>query len=1019
MAGEPDRFDRVSARTAAVHRPELMDIPVRRSAMQNPSRFSVSLIAASIAFLVSAVTVRATVGSPVNIRLSASGDFRVGARGTIHAEVWAGFDLPDVEIRIQSPIGIQLTGNAGVLTCSLPRMQKRSFDFGILVLTEGDFEVTVSGRAIDPPGYWTEELLTTQSIYIISSGDSGRINYYPPDQRHLESIVNGQAVQPNSPVRIDPPGRPAPQPRLPFLSGSSAPLAGVVLPAVEAPPLDEDDTNGSREWQTVKTEGFEGAWPNDWYFYTGGSQCYWGDVSCKAHTGSWSGWVADDGSGAMPTDCELYCNDMNSWMIYGPFDLGNASAATVEFYYWNASESCCDSFQWLASPDGSTFNGYQVSGSSSGWQFVSFDLGAVPNTGSLCGDSSAWIAFRFSSDGSVGGEGAYVDDIAIRKNASSQHCYSCPQFDVGTFGPNGSWQTITDAFAAGECRIYEFWLWGGGNYRFTCCENGGSASGDSTLTLWNSSCSQVGYDDDSCGVASELDVCAPADGYYYLRVGEYNNDAALNYTVAYSVYTPYITVTGSVVANGQPVRWAVCELWDKDTSSGDEILLGGWTDENGNFELGPVTSYDEEGCYADVYVKVSAISYLPGLSMTYTAEVIDLGGNEYTFSTSVVQEASGTVSFGTMQAPSAQDGAWSIHDSIVSAYQWLMARPINRWPNFVQLFWIPGNTNGTHYHPGGTIDILGNASEDHWDRGIVMHEYGHFIAHDFEFLAAAGGAHSICNNYTEALAWNEGWAHFFACSCMGQPFYTDAHEGASNTDTNTYNFETCTVTVNGNFVCQPNDSGATNEGAVGGLLWDVSDGVNDNQNGNACGDGFSNGSGNMWDVNELTTPFSILEFWDGWFAQGYGNQSDMCQVYCEHGIAQSACATATPTWTPTPSPTRTLTPSATPTRTSTPALPTATPSATATRTSTPTSPPSFTPTRTPTVTPTSTAVPSTRTPTAVPPTATATSSPPPSTETPVAVPAMSAGGTTLSAVILSILLLCGSVRRRRWQDSGR
>lgn len=100
-------------------------------------------------------------------------------------------------------------------------------------------------------------------------------------------------------------------------------------------------------------------------------------------------------------------------MIYGPFDLRNVTSATLSFYYWNLSEQNYDYLHWLASSDGVNFSGFKTSGDSGGWRSENLGLS------SYIGDSSVWIAFAFQSDGSVTGEGAYLDNISLTKSTQN------------------------------------------------------------------------------------------------------------------------------------------------------------------------------------------------------------------------------------------------------------------------------------------------------------------------------------------------------------------------------------------------------------------------------------------------------------------------------------------------------------------------------------------------------------------------------------------------------------------------
>ena len=105
---------------------------------------------------------------------------------------------------------------------------------------------------------------------------------------------------------------------------------------------------------TIMTEGFEGAFPSaNWSIY--GSPSWDGD-DCKPHTGYRSAWCARAG-GQDPCPFTDYPNNMGAWMIYGPFNLADAKAAELSFWYWLRSEQTYDRFWWTASSDSVNFYG--------------------------------------------------------------------------------------------------------------------------------------------------------------------------------------------------------------------------------------------------------------------------------------------------------------------------------------------------------------------------------------------------------------------------------------------------------------------------------------------------------------------------------------------------------------------------------------------------------------------------------------------------------------------------------------
>ncbi|MFC2108313.1 matrixin family metalloprotease [Candidatus Bipolaricaulota bacterium] len=193
----------------------------------------------------------------------------------------------------------------------------------------------------------------------------------------------------------------------------------------------EDTVSGGADdaWTTITVTGFGdfpyGLW--NAYAQSGYASAYWDDVSTtqdpdtKVYSGIWSCYCADLGAAAVWPPGPYPAN-MRTWMIYGPFSLADAFDAELLFYYWSRTESDYDYFKYLASVDGSTFYGYQMSGDHAtgcgGYCSTSFDLTNVPILGNLCGQSQVWIAFLFTSDVINQFEGTYIDDVILRKDTT-------------------------------------------------------------------------------------------------------------------------------------------------------------------------------------------------------------------------------------------------------------------------------------------------------------------------------------------------------------------------------------------------------------------------------------------------------------------------------------------------------------------------------------------------------------------------------------------------------------------------
>lgn len=214
----------------------------------------------------------------------------------------------------------------------------------------------------------------------------------------------------------------------------------------------------------IKSEDFEGAWPNDWVCFanSGYADAYWGDNSYMSYNGFWSGYCADSGSESSPPSSG-YIDDMNAWMAYGPFSLVGASSAEVSFYSWFITELNWDWVGCYASINGANFYGTAWSGNSGGWSSRSLDLTNVPTLGDVTGESAVWIAFIFTSDGSNTYDGAFLDDISITSDG-----VALPNLTA----PYASWQSTS--VNEGE----PFWV------RFEIDNEGPAAAGASNARFY-------------------------------------------------------------------------------------------------------------------------------------------------------------------------------------------------------------------------------------------------------------------------------------------------------------------------------------------------------------------------------------------------------------------------------------------------------------------------------------------------------------------------------------------------------
>jgi hypothetical protein len=189
--------------------------------------------------------------------------------------------------------------------------------------------------------------------------------------------------------------------------------------------LQPTQTNG---WVTIASQDFEGSFPSGLWQVgdndgTTNGEYYWAKKSCRPYAGSNSGWAVGGGANGAALACaSTYPINADSWMVYGPFSLADATAADLSFKLWLNTESGYDYVYRLASTNGTNFYGSVDgdSGNSGGWIDRVLDLTAVPTLGNLTGQTQVWVALVFSSDSSITyAEGAYVDNIVLRKLVST------------------------------------------------------------------------------------------------------------------------------------------------------------------------------------------------------------------------------------------------------------------------------------------------------------------------------------------------------------------------------------------------------------------------------------------------------------------------------------------------------------------------------------------------------------------------------------------------------------------------
>lgn len=136
---------------------------------------------------------------------------------------------------------------------------------------------------------------------------------------------------------------------------------------------------------------------------------------------------------------------------------------------------------------------------------------------------------------------------------------------------------------------------------------------------------------------------------------------------------------------------------------------------------------------------------------------------------------------------------------------------------------------GTSFYTsaGPSIYLLGaaNNDSDEYDRGVVQHEFGHYLEHQLGRTESIGGSHSQTSRLDMRVAFGEAWGNAFAGMVSGDPIYRDAL-GASQSMGFAINVESRSFGTQGWF----------SEASIQAFLYDLFDDTEDG--GDSVGLGF-------------------------------------------------------------------------------------------------------------------------------------------------------------------------------------
>jgi hypothetical protein len=370
-----------------------------------------------------------------------------------------------------------------------------------------------------------------------------------------------------------------------------------------------------------------------------------------------------------------------------------------------------------------------------------------------------------------------------------------------------------------------------------------------------------------------------------------------------------ITVTGSFESaneTGTPILRATVELWDKDSApNADDLLASGTTGTSGSYTLGPVNNIDSDvdNGALDIYVVVKADS---PFVRVYDGDTATIWNNKTNTQQNI---GDGTYNFGRVSITGNSSKAFKIYTSMDIGARYLRAKT-SQDPSLVTVRWTSGYGKGTAFDRTiDTIYIQDFPYDPDWDnRGVHLHEYGHFVADWKLFDNSPGGGHWWLDEISEELAWSEGWAHFFSKAAVSWELGSEqvTYRDYNSTGYWEFNLESGRATWQpGGVIDDANSLGPRCEGSVAATLWDVYDNHNDLTYDNNI-DTLARSNGDIWDVVlnfniNGHKVYTIYDFWEGWFLRSHDYSTQMEKIFELHGIpALSITTTAGGTTNPTP-----------------------------------------------------------------------------------------------------------------------
>lgn len=327
-----------------------------------------------------------------------------------------------------------------------------------------------------------------------------------------------------------------------------------------------------------------------------------------------------------------------------------------------------------------------------------------------------------------------------------------------------------------------------------------------------------------------------------------------------SVISGHFTGSTSMKA----VRYAAVDV--VDAANPNIPLYTTWTNSLGMYSLPTATGS------TSVYIRVNSEALPTGGTQPITVKNLLNANTKYGVpSTNLSLAGSANVNI-TIPTTNIAAGAFNILDVMTTGYDFIKYLSGNYPIVPLDVFWYPGNPDGTYFCTGGGcpatdgIYVLSQTGgdTDEYDDDVLWHEFGHFAASNYSLDDSPGGIHYLgANDQDLRLSWSEGWGDFFPgavktwLNSTGQSNLISSAPGVTLTtyvDTSGsggFSFDFGNPTVNSSY--------SSNEVAVAKLLTDLN-------NTFTIQDVWSVVADFKATLPPLAQPVNLELFWDRWLS---------------------------------------------------------------------------------------------------------------------------------------------------------